>query len=405
MIDDEFAIADVVEFADEVDEVSPQSLKSWKVLIVDDEIEVHEITKLALKDFTFDHKPLQFLSAYSGVEACQIMSEHPDVAVTLLDVIMESEDAGLMTVKYIRETLQNRSIRIILRTGQPGHVPERQVIVDYDIDDYKAKTEFTPQRLFTTIITALRSYKAYTSLELASRAKSEFLSLMSHEIRTPMNGVLGMAQLLTYTNLDSEQKEFVDIILSSGRSLLKILNDILDFSKLDANHLKLELSPVDISVCINEVLRRLYRRAQEKGLELKYYSDSLPHEYFLCDPNRLHQILLNLVDNAIKFTETGGVYVEFTKRSHNSLSDLFELHFTVRDTGIGIPEHLLEKLFQPFSQVDGSTSRRYGGTGLGLAISKKLCERMAGGIWVETKLGYGSTFHFTITVPLVTDRV
>ncbi|MEE3719659.1 diguanylate cyclase [Tumidithrix elongata RA019] len=160
---------DTLEFADEVDETSSQNLESWKVLIVDDETEIHSITRLALEDFIFDNKRLKFLSAYSGTDARQIMEEHPDVAVTLLDVIMESEDAGLLTAKYIRETLQNRAIRIILRTGQPGQFPERQAIVDYDIDDYKAKTEFTSQKLFTTIITALRSYKAYTALESINR--------------------------------------------------------------------------------------------------------------------------------------------------------------------------------------------------------------------------------------------
>ncbi len=167
MVDDELMVADMMKFAneDETGQVSQQSLEPWKVLIVDDEVEVHNITRLALEDFTFDNKRLKFLSAYSGTDARRIMAEHPDVAVTLLDVIMESDDAGLITAKYIRETLHNRAIRIVLRTGQPGQVPERQAIVDYDIDDYKTKTELTAHKLFTTIITALRSYKAYTELE------------------------------------------------------------------------------------------------------------------------------------------------------------------------------------------------------------------------------------------------
>jgi diguanylate cyclase (GGDEF)-like protein len=162
---DELMVTDLLEFDDEIDQASSQNLEFWKVLIVDDEVEVHKITQLALEDFSFDNKRLNFLSAYSGADARQIMIENPDVAVTLLDVIMESDDAGLATAKYIRETLQNRATRIILRTGQPGQVPERQAIVDYDIDDYKTKTEFTAQKLFTTIITALRSYKAYIALE------------------------------------------------------------------------------------------------------------------------------------------------------------------------------------------------------------------------------------------------
>lgn len=170
MIDDDLLFIDEIEFADEIAQASPvdnpRTLEPWKILIVDDEVEIHNITRLSLGDFTYDNKKLEFLSAYSGKEARQVMIDNPDVAVTLLDVIMESDDAGLITAKYIREILQNRAIRIILRTGQPGQVPERQVIVDYDIDDYKTKTEFTSQKLFTTVITALRSYKAY--IELAS---------------------------------------------------------------------------------------------------------------------------------------------------------------------------------------------------------------------------------------------
>lgn len=186
MIDDELVFTDELEFADEIDSVSPtdslQNLEPWKILIVDDEVEIHNITRLALGDFTFDNKKLQFLSAYSGIDARQMMIDNPDVAVTLLDVIMESDDAGLITAKYIREILQNRAIRIILRTGQPGQVPERQVIIDYDIDDYKTKTEFTSQKLFTTIITALRSYKAYVELasinnELEQRVEDRTIKL------------------------------------------------------------------------------------------------------------------------------------------------------------------------------------------------------------------------------------
>jgi two-component system cell cycle response regulator len=186
MINDDLIFTDKLEFADEIDQASPvvppQNLEPWKILIVDDEVEIHNITRLALGDFTFENKKLQFLSAYSGTDARQVMIDNPDVAVTLLDVIMESDDAGLITAKYIREILQNRAIRIILRTGQPGQVPERQVIVDYDIDDYKTKTEFTSQKLFTTIITALRSYKAYAELasinnELEQRVEDRTIKL------------------------------------------------------------------------------------------------------------------------------------------------------------------------------------------------------------------------------------
>ena len=200
MVDDKPIITDELEFADEVDQASSQILESWKVLIVDDEIEVHNITRLALENFSFDNKCLKFLSAYSGIDARRIIKENPDIAVTLLDVIMESDDAGLITAKYIRETLQNRAIRIILRTGQPGQVPEKKVIVDYDIDDYKTKTEFTSQKLFTTIITALRSYQTYTELELLNselekRVEDRTITLQNEiekrkEVENILSGVL-----------------------------------------------------------------------------------------------------------------------------------------------------------------------------------------------------------------------
>jgi len=208
-----------------------------------------------------------------------------------------------------------------------------------------------------------------------------------------------MAQLLAHTDLNEEQRDFVKTILNSGESLLKILNDILDLSKIDSQHLELEKIPVNVNDCIQEVLSLFTKTLTEKGLELRYKANLQLNGYFLCDPNRLRQILLNLVSNAIKFTETGCISVECHGRMINK--SLYELHFQVRDTGIGVPNDLVDKLFQPFSQVDSSISRKYGGTGLGLAICKKLCELMGGQIWVETVWGRGSTFHFTIAAALV----
>ncbi len=237
-------VDDMMKFAteDEIDEVSPQNLKSWKILIVDDEVEIHNITRLALGDFIFDNKKLQFLSAYSGVDARQIMTEHPDVAVTLLDVIMESDDAGLITAKYIRERLQNRAIRIILRTGQPGQVPERQAIIDYDIDDYKTKTEFTSQKLFTTIITALRSYKAYSELasinkELEKRVEERTIKLLEEiEKRKEANRNLealvnldGLTQVANRRCFDAKLKEEWNRLAREQRSLALILFDLDSF--------------------------------------------------------------------------------------------------------------------------------------------------------------------------------
>ncbi|MEC4717671.1 response regulator [Noviherbaspirillum sp. CPCC 100848] len=297
------------------------------------------------------------------------------------------------------------------RSGQNARkMGERRAIFALRKDGTEFPAEASISRLesdnglvYTVILRDISQRKAYEmelqaakeKAEAATQAKSMFLANMSHEIRTPLNAVIGMTSLLLNTGIDDEQRDYAQTIRSSSEVLLTLINDILDYSKIEIGRLDIEMHPFDLRRCIEESLDLLASAASEKNLNLAYFIDDGVPASVIGDVTRLRQVLVNLLSNSIKFTPHGEVVVSVGATLLDSGEH--ELRFAVRDTGIGIPGERLGELFQAFTQVDTSTTRKYGGTGLGLAISKRLTEIMGGRMWVESTVGSGSTFYFTIT--------
>jgi len=426
--DDEKLFADEPELEEEAEEKPEKKTAGrWKVLVVDDEEDIHSVTRMALKSFTYQDKEIEFLDTFSGEDSKPVLKENPDIAVILLDVVMETNTAGLELVKFIRDELGNRFTQIILRTGYPGYAPEREVIVSYDINDYKTKTELTSFKLFTLILASLRAYRAVTELEglrldlenkvkertseleqknlqimEMDQMKTRFFNNISHEFRTPLTLILSPLENMAAEkeSLKPEPKQ-IDRMHRNALRLLGLINQLMDLSKLDAGSLKLELSEGDLVKEVKSIVTGFVPLAERKDIKFRYMLPEKPIKTFY-DADKLEKILSNLLSNAFKFTPEEGTidckleYLEKTEKKKTS-----EARITVKDSGKGIPPEQFEKIFDRFYQVE--EQKEGGGTGIGLSLTRELVDLLHGNISVESKPEKGSCF--TVTFPVGKDHL
>lgn len=404
------------------DEVAASSThpESWQILIVDDDPDVHLTTEFALGNEIILGRPLQFIHAYSAGEAERVLAQPNDIAVILLDVVMESDDAGLHLVRVIRGTLGLSAPRIILRTGHPGYAPEHNVIRDYDIDDYRTKSELTRVRLFTSVATALRAFdrlrqlieanqrleQITRDLEIlnveyleqreaalsAAQAKSRFLANVSHELRTPLNAIVGFSELSRRALNDSRPipPAYIEDIFEAGKRLTSLVDDILDFSQIDSRKRQLLAEPVNIQELIDYQQELYQGEAAHLGLKLVVETDARSHICIL-DRSSLSKVLGHIISNGLRFSPRGETVVINWDYGDHTLS------ISVSDRGPGIPKSIKDNLDEPFSIGQEVLTKDASGLGLGLTICRHLIAMMGGRIVIKDREGGGT--RVTLLLP------
>lgn len=410
--------------------------KPWKIMLVDDEPQVHQATKIALKFFTFEGRPLNFISAYSATEAKQLIEQHSDTVLILLDVIMKTKDAGLQVAKYIREKLKNKTVRIVLRTGQPGQVPEEAVVVDYDINDYKTKLELTQKKLFTTLVASIRAYRDLIALEdsrrsltqanaelaqlnqtleeriqertqslaheVTVREKAEealklYIHALTHDLRNPVTGMSTVLQALLERDVTGDPPE-VHLPLSILERMktgcdrqLEMISTLLETREVELWGVALQKQPFSLTGLVQEIVSDWQLRVHKKRATLTV---QMPSELPDVDGDRIQlwRVFENLIDNAIKYNPPGialTLSITFADDSGNVLQ------CSLSDNGVGINPQQSERLFELYQRGRGNTTR---GLGLGLYVCRRIVEAHGGNIRVNSELGVGSEFVFTLPV-------
>ena len=428
-----------LKFAAENKEIKQDSAKSedWIVLIADDDEEVHFTTKRVLRDFTYIKRKVRFLHAHSAKETKEFVANNPNIAIILLDVVMEQNDSGLLLISYIREELKNDIVQIVIRTGQPGYAPEYRVTAKYAINDYLDKKDQTVQKLYNTLTTSLRSYNLMHSLrheikeresaekklrdyqegleklvdertnelkeanialeasvrkaEYANSAKSDFLNSMSHEFRTPLHGILSFSgfgiEKSSTANKETILRYFTKI-KDSAKRLLDLVNDLLDLAKLEAGKVVYKFRETKLSDIVRRTIDELDAYARKQNVSIIFVEPNFDDTANI-DSAKIAQVIINLISNAIKFSNTGE---EIQLKLANDTDSII---FSVSDTGLGIPVEERKYIFKKFVQSSKVKSDAKG-TGLGLPICKRIIEDHKGDIWLEDHTEKGSIFKFKI---------